>query len=435
METFSLTPRNTYIRKIFSLLNNENLLFILGVRRSGKSCIAKQLEKELRKKFVSDEFIFRFNFETVNSVRITAEKLIALFDENYKPERQHFIILDEITHVVDWENAINYFSKHKNCKLILFSSHKRIISKKLNAVINNQYDIIHALPLSLPEFIEFQECHEITDKDTPLKDKLYCRFKQRTYNIDEIYKYYITYGGLPVMKPEYMDLERAHVVTDGSYSAVVTHDILEIGSCNGISAITDPVLLRCVITIMAKSIGDNISANGIAKQTEEYLKRSSSTKTIESYIRALMNAHLFYIAERFDIRTGQKLKTLAKYYIVDVGFHNYITGILVEDENRILENKVFFELMRRGYTVYNGKLGRDEINLIAIDGNYRVYVQVTNDLNEQNMDTILGPLRKIRDNHPKLVIAFDQETVTTDDGIIIMNALEFLMGRSRDRQQ
>jgi len=96
---------------------------------------------------------------------------------------------------------------------------------------------------------------------------------------------------------------------------------------------------------------------------------------------------------------------------------------------------VFFELMRRGYTVYNGKHGRDEINLIAVDGNYRVYVQDTNNLNEQNTDTVLGPLRKIRDNHPKVVIAFDHETITTDDGIIIMNALEFLMGRSRGRQQ
>ena len=235
------------------------------------------------------------------------------------------------------------------------------------------------------------------------------------------------------MKPEYMDEERAWVVTDGSYGAIVTRDVLEIGNVNGSSTITDTVLLRSVITIMAKSVGDNISATWIGKQTAKYLQRPSSTKTIESYIRALLNAHLFYIAERYDIKADKPLKTLAKYYIVDASLHNYVTGIRAEDESRLLENKVFFELIRRGYQVYNGKRGRDEITLIARIGQKKAYIQVASDSKKENMDRLRSSLIKIRDVYPKVIISFDLKTQILPDGIIALNALDFLMGGTWER--
>ena len=434
METFDITPRNLYMDKILRLLDNDNLIIVVGVRRSGKSCLAKQLENELREKRGDAIHLVRFNFEQVNAARLSADDLIGYYEKQHIDDgKKCYVLLDEITHVIEWERAVNYIVQHSDCKLILFSSNRRIISPKLSAVQNNKYDIIHALPLSLPEFIQFQGFQETTPAGTPVCDKRYTRFDERTYTVGEIYKYYITYGGLPIMKPEYMDEERAWVVTDGSYGAIVTRDVLEIGNANGSSTITDTVLLRSVITIMAKSVGDNISATWIGKQTAKYLQRPSSTKTIESYIRALLNAHLFYIAERYDIKAQKTLKTLAKYYIVDASLHNYVTGIRAEDESRLLENKVFFELLRRGYQVCNGKRGSDEITLIARSGQKKAYIQVASDSQKENVDRLRSSLIKIRDGYPKVIIAFDWETQILPDGIMVLNALDFLMGDTWER--
>lgn len=430
METFTLTPRTLYMEKIFRVLNNDNITIVAGVRRAGKSCIAKQLEGELRKRYTNGEQIVRYNFETVNAKRLTGDDLIEGFNRDYISDKQNFILLDELTHIDDWEKAINYFCEYANCKIILFSSNRRIISSDLRAVRDGKFDLIHALPLSLPEFMIFQGFQETTPEKTPLLEKRYCRFDERSYTLEEIYKCYITYGGLPIMKPEYMDIERARTVTDGSYGAIVTRDILELGSTRESSAVTDPLLLRSVISIMADSIGDSISATWIGKQTANYLKRPSSTKTVESYIRALLNAQLFYIAEPFDIRLGQVTKAPAKYYVVDAALHNYMTGIRAEDENRMLENKVFFELLRHDYYVYTGRLGKEKVSFMAQREKEKVYVQVAANPGDENMDALVNTLRKIRDNHPKLIISFGHETQRTDDGLLILNALDFLMGYS-----
>lgn len=428
MNDFDFTPRKLLLNDIMSRLNNDKITFVVGVRRSGKSCMAAQLEYALKGDKLFKGNVIRYNFESINFDKIKGKELIEYVcqqcNENYKT----YVILDEIIHFDKWEEAVNIFAECPNCKIIIFSSNRRVISDGVNAVREGKYDVVNFLPLSLSEFMEFQHFKEISSPDVPVWEKTYMRFGDKTYGIEDIYKYYITYGGLPILKPEYMDSERAWVVADGSYSAMVTHDILEIGSRFGVSAISDPNLLRCIITIMAKSIGDNISATWIGKQTVEYLKRETPAKTIESYLRAILNANLFYACERYDIKNDQSLKTLAKYYIVDVGLHNYITGIRAEDESRLLENKIYFEFIRRNYEVSNGKIGQNEVNLIAVKGQEKVYVQVMS--NKADEPKLLSTLRKIRDFYPKVVIAMGEKTHTVKDGIVVLNAMEFLMGAS-----
>jgi len=430
LEKFSIIPRNLYMEKIFHVLDNDNLMIVTGVRRSGKSCIAEQLETELRARFKDDVQIVRYNFERINATRSTADYLIEGYKTQHIEGKKCYVLLDEITHVVDWVRAVNYINSDADCKLILFSSNRRVISQDLIAITENRYDVIHVFPLSLNEFIDFQGFHEISSPETPCCSKRYMRYDDRIYTLEEIYKYYITYGGLPVLKPEYMDEERAWVIADGSYAVVVTRDILELGSGNGTHAVTDPTVLRTIILILAESIGKNISATWVAKRTVEYLHRPCTTKTVESYMRAIINANLFYIAERYDIHRKQFLKTYAKYYIVDAGLHNYITGVRKEDENSLLENKVFFELLRRGYQVSSGKRWNDEICLIAKRGDEKAFIQIGNRNEEGNLDHLIVPLKRIPDNSPKIVVTSESESKKTDDGTIIINSLDFLMGRT-----
>ena len=428
MEKFTITPRKIYMDKIFQLLDNKNILIVSGVRRTGKTCIAEHLEKELNRLFPVNAQIIRINFETIEQVRVTADELLDRLNGQLMADRMNYILLDEIIHIMDWEMAINALFHMDNCKLILFSSNRRVYSEKLSAYREGKCDTIHALPLSLQEFVVFQRFEETTKPSIPLCEKKYHRFSGESYKIDEIYKFYITYGGLPILRPEYMDRERAWVVTDGSYGAIVTRDIMEMGSGEGNSAVTDTPLLRAIITIMAKSLGNNISATWISKQTTEYLGRSSSTKTIESYIRALLNAHLFYIAERYDIKKGRVLKTLAKYYIVDACFHNYVADIHVDDEKSLLENKVYFELLRRGYTVYNGKIGKEEIAFVADKGGEKIYIQITDKTSEKEIKRLCSPLRKVPEHATKMLIIPGCKSDITYEGFVLMNAYEFLMG-------
>ena len=433
MEQFTIIPRHATIDRIMRHIGGNRLLFVVGVRRSGKSCIAADLERKLREELEDGTDVLRINIERINNEHLSHEMLLDTIREKCREKKKRIILLDEVTHVTGWEKAINEISGYANCKLVLFSSNRRVISTDLTAVQNGEYDIIPALPLSLGEFITFQCFREVTPPDTPVSEKRYKRFDDQEFSVEDIYRYYIKYGGLPVLKPEYMESELAWVVNDGSYAAAVTHDILEIGSRPGESVVTDPALLRSVITIMAKSIGDNISATWIGKQTQDYLDRVTPSKTIESYLRAILNAHLFYVSERFDIKTNQPLKTLAKYYIVDAGLHNYVTGVRAEDEGRLLENKVFFEFLRRGYDLYNGKLGKEEVCLIATKDHERVYVQVGNEFEDEKDESLIATLRKVRDHHPKVLIAFGAKTRSTHDGIMILDAMEFLMGASWGR--
>ncbi|MBQ7241934.1 MAG: ATP-binding protein, partial [Firmicutes bacterium] len=261
-----------------------------------------------------------------------------------------------------------------------------------------------------------------------IRNKRYLWINGKEYSLADIYKVYVTYGGLPIMPAEFMCRERARVTLDGTYSAILVRDIMEIDKKGNEAGITDPVLARDIIRILSNSIGRNISATGIKKYLAEQMDKKAATKTVDQYMRSFKNAHLFYTAERYDIRTDKILKTLAKYYVADAGIHNYLVGI-TDDAGRILENQVYFELKRRDYKILNGKIGSEKINFIAVNGEKKVYVQTVYELTEENEKKLLSPLRKVRDNHLKAVIAFNAKSRMTRDGIIIMNALEFFMGR------
>lgn len=428
MEVFNIAPRDFYIKNLDRLLDNDNIVIMIGLRRTGKTCIATEYENHLKACLGESANIVRFNFDALEETRLTAGDIIDRVNAGYDSGRKNYIILGEITHIEGWESAVNHICGFDNCKLILCSSHRRVFSTKLDAINNNRYDIISVLPMSLPEFISFHGFSEVSKPNTAFLERRYKRFNGKTYSLAEVYRSYVVYGGLPIVKTEYMDPERAWVMMDGTYSAVVTRDVLEVGCANGTSAVTDPVLLRSVIKIMAKTMGENVTATGIGRQTADYLERPSTTKTIENYIRALNNANMFYTSERFDLRSEQTLKTFAKYYIIDTGLYRYLIGLHEGDSVKLLENKVFFELLRRGYSVSSGKLGSADICFIARNGVNRAYIQIAR--GGADIETQLAYLRRIRDSYPKVVLTIDHPSSILKDGIVVLNALEFLMGAS-----
>jgi predicted AAA+ superfamily ATPase len=256
-----------------------------------------------------------------------------------------------------------------------------------------------------------------------------------TYEIKELFDAYARFGGMPMLADVGLEIDRVTATLDGVYSAAVINDILARERRKGQRNITDPVLLKKIILFLADNIGNNTSATAIGNTlvSEGLLENGSrkakpAVQTIQAYLTALTEAYLFYEIKRFDIKGREYLRTLGKYYIVDIGLRNYLLGYRDGDSGHILENIIFFELLRRGYDVAIGKIDHQEVDFIATKADEKRYIQVTESMTApETRERELAPLRKIQDNYEKTVIALECGLSQTQDGIKLVNALDFLL--------
>lgn len=231
-----------------------------------------------------------------------------------------------------------------------------------------------------------------------------------------------------------LDWDRALALLDGVYSTVVVRGILERESRRGQRQLTDADLLRKIIMFLADNIGSNVSMTSIGNTLanegliENDRRTKPATQTVQAYVGALLESYIFYEAKRFDIKGKEYLRTLGKYYIVDIGLRNYLLGLRDTDTGHIPENVVFFELLRRGYDVAIGKMGNVEVDFIAANSDEKIYYQVTQTISsEQTKERELRPLLQIPDNYEKIILTMDRGVSGTVDGIKIVNIVEWLL--------
>ena len=242
------------------------------------------------------------------------------------------------------------------------------------------------------------------------------------------------FGGMPGIADVGLVIDKALTLLDGVYSTVVVRDILERERRKGQRQITDPDLLRKIIMFLADKIGNIASITSISNMlVHEKLLDSKrigdpSVHTIQAYVGALLESYVFYEIKRFDIKRKEYLHTLGKYYIVDIGLRNYLLGFHDIDTGHMLENIVYFELLRRGYDVAIGKVGDKEVDFIATSADEKKYIQVTESMNDPvTRERELTPLRIIRDNYEKIIIAGNCDHPVTQDGIKIVMLTDFLL--------
>ena len=233
------------------------------------------------------------------------------------PNKRTYLFFDEVQKVHGWENAVNSFRVDFDCDIYITGSNAYLLSSELSTYLSGRYVEIKVLPLSFREFLDFHG---------------------------------------------YILTERKSPALDGVYSAAVINDILEREKRKGQRNITDPVLSKKIILFLADNVGNNTSATSIGNTlvNEGLLengtrKTKPAVQTIQAYIEALTEAYIFYEIKRFDIKGKEYLRTLGKYYIVDIGLRNYLLGYRDGDSGHILENIIYFELLRRGYDVAIGK--------------------------------------------------------------------------------
>lgn len=436
MQKTTLRKRDIYLNRIIAFQDTEMIKVITGIRRCGKSSLMKLMAEHLRDTGVSDERIIEMNFESMSIPDMDARGFYEYVKAHICPDKRTYLFFDEVQKVRGWENAVNSFRVDFDCDIYITGSNAYLLSSELSTYLSGRYVEIKVLPLSFKEFLDFHG-YTLMERKSPAGGvkKRITDADGETYDVKELFDAYARFGGMPMLADIGLEIDRVTAALDGVYSAAVINDILEREKRKGQRNITDPVLLRKIILFLADNIGNNTSATSIGNTlvNEGLLengirKTKPAVQTIQAYIEALTEAYIFYEIKRFDIKGKEYLRTLGKYYIVDIGLRNYLLGYRDVDSGHILENIIYFELLRRGYDVAIGKIDNQEVDFIATKADEKKYIQVTESMNTpETRERELAPLRKIRDNYEKIVIALECDFTQTQDGIKIIRALDFLL--------
>ena len=436
MQKTTLRKRDLYLNRIIAFQDTEMIKVMTGIRRCGKSSLMKLMAEHLRDTGVTDDQIIEMNFESMSIPDMDARGFYEYVKARICPDKRTYLFFDEVQKVRGWENAVNSFRVDFDCDIYITGSNAYLLSSELSTYLSGRYVEIKVLPLSFKEFLEFHG-YTLTERKSPAGGvrKRITDAEGETYDVKELFDAYARFGGMPMLADVGLEIDRVTAALDGVYSAAVINDILEREKRKGQRNITDPVLLRKIILFLADNIGNNTSATSIGNTlvNEGLLengtrKTKPAVQTIQAYIEALTEAYIFYEIKRFDIKGKEYLRTLGKYYIVDIGLRNYLLGYRDGDSGHILENIIYFELLRRGYDVAIGKIDNQEVDFIATKADEKKYIQVTESMNaSETRERELAPLRKIRDSYEKVVIALECDLTQTQDGIKIIRALDFLL--------
>ena len=396
-----MIKRKFYLEKIVKLIDTEDIKVITGVRRCGKTVLLKQIIDELENRGITSENIIYMSFESskYKNIRNDDDLDEFIFSKTNNLNGKIYLLFDEIQKVKNWEVSLNSYRVDLECDIYITGSNSQLLSGELATLISGRYISINMLPFSFKELIQYyDEMHE---------------------NIDEIklFEQYLSYGGFPGLL-NYENEEKEKYLYD-LYSTIVLNDILYKNK------VKDLDLLERLMEFMISNIGQLFSANSISK----YIKnenRKTTPHTIINYMDYARNAFIFYQIKRENIKQKRKLLISDKYYLVDSGFYFIFNGSTQRNWGQLLENIVFLELIRQGYSITIGKIQDLEVDFVCRKANQIKYIQVSQSiLDENTRKREFKSLEKISDSYPKYVISMDSFDFSAN-GIIHLNIIDFL---------
>jgi predicted AAA+ superfamily ATPase len=392
-----MVQRKQYMEKLKKTKDMKMIKVVTGVRRCGKSTLLLMFCDYLRECGVEDNQIISVNFEDVaNEPLLDYRKLHEYITERLAPGKMTYVFLDEIQNVPQFQKAVDSLFIRDNVDVYITGSNDQMLSGELATLLSGRYIEISMLPLS------FAEYYELVGGDRR-----------------DAWNGYYRNGGFPytaVIEDE--DIRRDYLT--GIYNTVLLKDIV------ARKRISDIPLLESVIKFLFDNVGNIVSSKKIADSLTSYGRKTTSV-TVENYIEALTKAFVLYKAGRYDVKGKQNLKSLEKYYLVDASLRRLLLGDKNADIGHILENIVYLELLRRGYTVNIGKIEDKEIDFIAASGGDKVYYQVAASiLDPATFKREITPLKKVADHYPKFILSMD-EVPMGEDGIKQENIVDFLL--------
>ena len=436
IESHELKNRDRYLKKLIGFQDTEPVKVITGIRRCGKSSLLKLMIQHLRETGIGQEQIVEMNFESHDFRSMTSDEVYHYVKERAIPGKRMYLFFDELQRIDAWEDAVNSFRVDLDCDIYITGSNAYLLSSEYSTYLSGRCVEIKMLPLSFREFLDFHnfEVRETSSALGGTHRQVFDKNGER-YDLREVFDAYMRFGGMPGIADIGLDQEKALSLLEGIYSTVVVRDILEREKRRGQRQITDSALLRKIVLFLADNIGSSVSVSSIGNTliNEGLLedgkrKGTPSTHTVQAYIAALLESYFFYEIKRFDIKGKEYLRTLGKYYIVDIGLRNFLLGFRNRDSGHAIENVVYFELLRRGYDVAIGKIDNQEVDFIATTADDKLYIQVTESMQSEDVrKRELAPLQKIRDNYEKIVLSLEPGLDASYDGIKSLNLVDWLL--------
>lgn len=436
IESHELKNRDRYLKKLIGFQDTEPVKVITGIRRCGKSSLLKLMIRHLWETGIGQEQIVEMNFESHDFRSMTSDEVYHYVKEKAIPGKRMYLFFDELQRIDAWEDAVNSFRVDLDCDIYITGSNAYLLSSEYSTYLSGRCVDIKLLPLSFREFLDFHnfEVRETSSALGGTHRQVFDKNGER-YDLREMFDAYMRFGGMPGIADIGLDQEKALSLLEGIYSTVVVRDILEREKRRGQRQITDSALLRKIVLFLADNIGSSVSVSSIGNtlMNEGLLedgkrKGTPSTHTVQAYIAALLESYFFYEIKRFDIKGKEYLRTLGKYYIVDIGLRNFLLGFRNRDSGHAIENVVYFELLRRGYDVAIGKIDNQEVDFIATTADDKLYIQVTESMQSEDVrKRELAPLQKIRDNYEKIVLSLEPGLDASYDGIKSLNLVDWLL--------
>lgn len=389
--------RKEYMDMLARVKDERLIKVVTGVRRCGKSTLLQMFQQELIAQGVPEACCLMVNFEDIQFEHLKEyHKLYDYILGHLISGKKHYIFLDEIQAVPQFQKAVDSLYLREDVDIYLTGSNAYMLSGELATLLSGRYVEIRMLPLSFREYYE-----------------------QTGGNEAAAFHVYLQKGGFPYAATVTDDWVRYEYLR-GVYNTVLLKDVV------ARKRVSDVPMLEAVVRFLLDNIGNIVSVKKIADSLTSD-GRKTTPVTVDNYIQALKDAFLLYGAERYDVKGRQYLKSLEKYYVVDLGLRSLLLGERTRDLGHLLENIIYLELIRRGYRVSIGKVGTLEVDFIAERSGEKIYYQVA--------ATILDPaayvrefasLKAIPDNFPKYVLTMDTFPMG-EDGINQKNILEFLL--------
>ena len=397
-----MVSRNDKIEELKQYVGKDVIKVVTGFRRSGKSTLFALFIEYLKKSGIAENNIISINLEDPSFEFESYKDLYKYVLERIDNDNKYYVFLDEIQNIKEFEKAIDGLYLKKNIDLYITGSNANLLSGELATLLSGRYVEIKMMPYSFKEFTEAY------DKDIDIRKK---------------FDIYLLNGGMPG-NVEFIDDNTSYKYLDGVFSTVVYKDIMQR------IKVSDKILMESIIKYLSSIVGSFTNVKNIS----DYLTSNNyktTNHTVEKYINAFVESFLFYKADSFDIDGKQILKRNYKYYIVDIGFINYLFGKKANrNYGHILENIVFLELKRRYNEVYVGKTGTQEIDFIVKTNGVEEYYQVAfSTQDEKVLERELKPLQKIDNNYKKILLTLDDLPDTDFDGILRTNIIQWLLDK------
>lgn len=399
-----MIDRPLYVDKIMAYVDTPFVKILTGVRRCGKSTILKMIMERLKtERNIPEDRIISCRFDSMEYEDMTAKQIYTLLKEKLSPVGKTYLFLDEVQEIKGWEKIVNSLASDFDVDLYITGSNSRMMSSEIATYLTGRYVSFRIFTLSFGEYLMFKsKFANVGEPKTELAN-------------------YVRLGGFPATHLQAYSQDEIYTIVRDIYNSTIFSDIVKRNQVRKIDQ------LERVVKYTFSNVGNTFSAKSIA----DYLKserRSLDNETVYSYLDKLEKAYLLHRCSRYDLQGKEILKTQEKFYLADVALRYSVLGYNADSVASSLENIVYLELCRRGYTVYVGKTSDGEIDFVAIRQNEKIYVQVTQEINSEKTEKReYNRLLEIPDNYPKFVLTTDEFAGGNYEGIKTMHIADFLL--------